>query len=52
MIRNYQINPTIRKHQVFQPCHQKNPVNCSHQEGQMSTLQSGQTDINPAKSQK
>jgi hypothetical protein len=30
----------------------KNPVNFSHQEGQMSTLQSGKTDVNPVKSQK
>jgi|UniRef100_A0A2K1Y3B4 hypothetical protein len=26
-------NPTIKKYQVFQPCHQENPVNFSHQEG-------------------
>jgi esterase/lipase superfamily enzyme len=26
-------NPAMRKYQVFQLCHQENPVNFSHQEG-------------------
>jgi hypothetical protein len=46
-----------------QPCNQeapsfsnlvikKNPINFRHQEGQMSTLQLGRTDVSPAKSKK
>ena len=31
---------------------EKNPVNFSHQEGQMSTLQLERTDVSPVKSQK
>jgi hypothetical protein len=48
-IGNYRVNPTLKKHQVFQPCHQENLVNFSYHEGKMSTLQSGRTNVNPTK---
>jgi hypothetical protein len=50
IMRSLQVNPAIGKHQVFQPYHREKSVNFSHQEGQMSTLQSGRTDVSPAKS--
>ena len=52
IVRSLQVNPAIRKHQVFQPCHRENLVNFNHQEGHMSTLQSRRIDVSLAKSQK